>query len=73
MEMHYVIQGIFVGVGLFTLLAALCNWDWFFTSHNSQFIVSNVGRPRARVFYAVLGGLMMGTGIYFFLTIQGMV
>ncbi|WP_455673529.1 immunity 17 family protein [Phocaeicola sp.] len=73
MGMHYFIQGIFVLVGLLAILAALFDWDWFFTAQNTQFIVSNVGRQRARMFYAVLGILMIGTGIYFFLNVQGMV
>lgn len=71
--MHYLLQGIFVLVGLLAILAALFNWNWFFTAHNTQFIVSNVGRSRARLFYALLGALMIATGIYFFMNVQGMV
>lgn len=73
MGMHYLIQGIFVLVGLLAILAAIFNWDWFFTANNMQFIVSNVGRRRARVFYAILGVLMIATGVYFFLNVQGIV
>ena len=43
---HYIIQAIFVLVGLLTLLASLFNWDWFFTARNTQFIVANTGRKR---------------------------
>ena len=57
---HYIIQAIFVLVGLLTLLASLFNWDWFFTK-------------RARLFYAALGCLMIATGVYFFLSLQGIV
>lgn len=71
--MHYFIQGIFVCVGLLAVLAALFNWDWFFTASNTQFVVSNVGRPRARLFYALLGLMMIGTGVFFFLRIQELV
>lgn len=70
MTTHYIIQAIFVIVGLLAILAALFNWDWFFNARNSQFIVGNVGRSRARVFYALLGCMMMATGIYFFLSLQ---
>lgn len=73
MEMHYLLQGIFILVGLLAILAALFNWDWFFTAHNTQFIVNNVGRSRARLFYALLGLLMIATGVYFFMNVQGMV
>jgi len=69
MGMHFVLQGLFVGVGLVSLLAALFNWDWFFQSQNTRFVVTNVGRQRARLFYAALGLLLIATGIYFFLTV----
>ena len=68
--MHYLIQGIFAIVGLLAILASLFNWDWFFQSQNTQAIVQNVGRNRARLFYAVLGLLMIATAVYFFLEVQ---
>ena len=70
MGMHYLIQGIFAIVGLLAILASLFNWDWFFQSQNTQAIVQNVGRNRARLFYAVLGLLMIATAVYFFLEVQ---
>jgi hypothetical protein len=70
MGMHYLIQGIFAIVGLLAILASLFNWDWFFQSQNTQAIVRNVGRNRARLFYAVLGILMIATAVYFFLEVQ---
>ena len=70
MGMHYLIQGIFAIVGLLAILASLFNWDWFFQSQNTQVIVRNVGRNRARLFYAVLGLLMIATAVYFFLEVQ---
>ena len=70
MGMHYLIQGIFALVGLLAIGASLFNWDWFFLSQNTRFIVQNVGRKRARLFYAVLGLLMIATAIYFFLEVQ---
>ncbi len=70
MGIHYLIQGIFVLVGSLVVLASLFNWDWFFHSQNTQFIVKNVGRKQARIFYALLGILMIATAIYFFLEVQ---
>lgn len=70
MVMHYIIQGIFVMVGLLAIFASLFNWDWFFKAQNTQFIVHNVGRKQARLFYALLGMLMIATAIYFFLEVQ---
>ena len=68
--MHYLIQGIFALIGILAVLASIFNWDWFFQSQNSQFIVKNVGRKQARLFYALLGILMIATAIYFFLEVQ---
>lgn len=68
--MHYFIQGIFVIVGTLAILASLFDWDWFFKSQNTQFIVQNVGRKRARLFYALLGVFMIATATYFFLEVQ---
>ena len=70
MGMHYLIQGIFAVVGLLAILASLFNWDWFFNSQNTQFIVKNVGRKQARLFYALLGILMIATAVYFFMEVQ---
>ncbi|MDM8305623.1 immunity 17 family protein [Phocaeicola salanitronis] len=73
MAVHYIIQALFVLVGLLALLAALFNWDWFFTAQNTQFVVANVGRKQARLFYAVIGILMIATGVFFFLSVRGIV
>ena len=64
---HYIIQGIFALTGLISLLAALLDWNWFFTARNTQFIVQNVGRLQARLFYVVLGLLLIATAAFFML------
>lgn len=63
---QYIVQGIFVLAGITSLMAAVFNWEWFFTTRNAQSIVRNVGRGRARLFYAVLGCILIGMGIFFF-------
>lgn len=68
MGAHYFVQGLFAVAGLVALLASAFNWNWFFTSQNAQLIVRNVGRPRARLFYGVLGALMIGMAVFFFTT-----
>ena len=70
MAMHYFIQSIFVIIGSLSVLASIFNWDWFFTAQNTQFIVNNVGRKRARLFYLVLGIMMIDTACYFFMEVQ---
>lgn len=64
---QYIVQGIFALAGLTSLLAAILNWNWFFTARNSQLIVRNVGRNRARLFYGVLGIILIGMATFFFI------
>ncbi len=66
MASQYIIQGIFALAGIVSLLAALLDWDWFFTARNTQFIVRNVGRRQARLFYGVLGLILIATSVFFF-------
>lgn len=64
---QYIVQGIFALAGIISLLAAVFNWNWFFTARNSQFIVQNVGRRQARWFYGALGIILIGMSVFFFL------
>ena len=66
MASQYIIQGIFALAGTLSLLAALLDWDWFFTARNAQFVVRNVGRRQARWFYGVLGAILLGMAAFFF-------
>lgn len=66
MHPQYLVQGIFALAGITSLLAALLNWNWFFSARNTQLIVRNVGRTRARLFYGVLGVILIGMAVFFF-------
>lgn len=69
---QYIIQGIFALAGITSLLAAVLDWEWFFTARNTQFAVRSVGRKRARIFYGVLGVILIAMSVFFFLnTLQG--
>lgn len=67
---QYIVQGIFALAGTVSLLASLLNWDWFFTTRNAQTIVRNVGRDRARLFYGILGIIIIGMAVFFFVETQ---
>ncbi|WP_077153202.1 immunity 17 family protein [Bacteroides bouchesdurhonensis] len=67
---QYIVQGIFALAGITSLLAALFNWNWFFTTRNAQSIVRNVGHNRARLFYGVLGIVLIGMATFFFIETQ---
>mgnify|MGYP002660982637 FL=1 len=64
---QYIVQGIFVVAGIISLLAAVFDWEWFFTARNTQFAVNSVGRKRARLFYGVLVIILIGMSVFFFL------
>lgn len=63
---HFVVQGLFFLAGIVSVLASLLNWNWFFNARNSQLIVRNVGRNRARLFYGVLGFILMSMAVFFY-------
>ena len=66
MSPQYFVQGLFALAGIVSILAAVLNWDWFFNTQNVQFIVKNVGRKHARLFYGILGLILVATAIFFF-------
>lgn len=70
---HYFVQGLFLLAGIVAILASLLNWNWFFNARNAQLIVRNVGRPRARLFYGVLGLIMVGMAVYFYFQVEKLV
>ncbi len=61
--MRYFLHGLFLLAGCFSLLCALMNWDWFFKSPNAQVIVKPLGRTYARLFYGIVGLVMMVIGV----------
>ncbi|NBX37155.1 MAG: hypothetical protein EBR10_08040 [Planctomycetes bacterium] len=63
------IELIFIAGGVFSIYGAVTDWDWFINHHKARFYVSILGRSGARVFYGVLGivlivlGALMALGI----------
>lgn len=49
----------FVLLGCLSLLAAIANWDWYFKSPNVAIFLKWFGRGGARIFYAILGLLIL--------------
>lgn len=67
---HYIIQSVFVLLGILSVMASIFNWEWFFTAQNSQFIIKMLGRNKSRIFYAILGLAMIAAGVFFFLSVR---
>ena len=60
------IYGIFfVLAGLFSILAAVKNWDFFMNNRKAYIWVKLFGRNGARIFYGILGFVIaiIGLGI----------
>ncbi|MCB9245482.1 MAG: immunity 17 family protein [Flavobacteriales bacterium] len=57
--MSNTILGVLViGAGVFSLLASLFNWEFFFTNYRARFFVKLFGRQGARIFYSLLALFM---------------
>lgn len=55
--------GLFlVAAGLFSLCGAILNWDWYMNHRKARFFVRVFGREGARVFYGVLGLILIVLG-----------
>jgi hypothetical protein len=65
MAAQYFVWGLFIVAGVVSVLASVFDWNWFFTSQNARFIVENVGRKRARLFYGLLGLIMIAMVVFF--------
>jgi hypothetical protein len=46
---------LFVSAGLFVMLGAAADWDWFMHSDQARPLVDRMGHTGARVFYMFLG------------------
>ncbi len=54
---------IFISLGVFSLIAAIRNYDWYFSTHGASMFIKWFGRKGARVFYAVLGLILIFCGV----------
>jgi hypothetical protein len=70
MDPKYIVQGLFTVAGIISILAALFNWNWFFSAQNAQFVVRNIGRKWARVFYGTLGLILIAAAVFFYFQIN---
>ena len=52
---EYFILSLFIALGLFSIVAAICNFDWYFKTSGAMTFVNWFGRGGARSFYALLG------------------
>lgn len=60
---EYFILVLFIALGLFSLIAALLNLDWYFKTSSAMTFVNQLGRTCARWFYALLGLGLIACGV----------
>jgi small neutral amino acid transporter SnatA (MarC family) len=53
---------LLIAAGLFSLVCAVMNWDWFMNHRKAKFMVNLIGRTGARIFYGLLGVFICGMG-----------
>jgi hypothetical protein len=58
-ENNILIPIVFALIGVFALLASFFNWNWFFNHRKASFFVGIFGRKGARVFYVLLGCVLL--------------
>lgn len=52
-----------IGIGLFALASAAFNWDWSYQLWKARWVEARFGRRGARIFYAILGTVMIALGL----------
>ncbi|HTU24586.1 MAG TPA: immunity 17 family protein [Pirellulales bacterium] len=52
----------FIAAGIFSCAAVALDWDWFMNARKARWIVNMAGRTGARIFYGVLGGVLVVLG-----------
>lgn len=62
-SLDYIVYGIFIIGGLFSVLAASLDFDWFFDHRKAHTFVSWFGRTGARIFYGILGLALIICGV----------
>ncbi len=55
---YWLIVGFLLGGGVFSVLGALKDWDFFMNSRKARPFVRLVGRNGARIFYGVIGTIL---------------
>ena len=70
MNLHFIVQAMFLLTGAISLLASLLDWEWFFSADNAKFLVKRLGRNGARWAYGILGALFIAAAVYFYYQIK---
>lgn len=56
-----------IASGIFSIVGSVKDLDVFFTNRRAKLFVKILGRKGARVFYGLLGIVLIGIGVFLFL------
>ena len=65
-----IIVTIFAIVGLFSIVATIANWNWFFNSSNARMLTGRMSRKAARFFYFIIGIAIIFMAIYLVINLK---
>lgn len=65
---RYFIMGIFALAGLVSLGVGLTGAEWFLSSSNARPVVQYLGRRGARIFYGIVGCILLFMAAWFLLS-----
>jgi len=54
---------VFIVIGLFSLIASIKDWNFFFGSLKTRFLISIIGRNGTRIFFGILGSIIIVVGV----------
>ena len=60
---EYFILILFIALGIFSVIAAILNLDWYFQTSGVMTFGRWLGRKGARIFYALLGLGLIACGV----------
>ncbi len=55
---------MFIFVGIFSVVAAICNWDWYFNGRRARTMCKMFGRTATRVIQVILGLVIISMSVY---------
>ena len=59
---YWLIVVFTLGGGVFSVVGALQDWDWFMESRKARLLVNLLGRQGTRIFYGVIGTALAAGG-----------
>ena len=64
-QQFWLIVAFLLGGGAFSLMGGLMDWDFFISNRRARLPLAKFGRKGARIFYGIIGVLLMlgGTGM----------